>query len=151
MDVDKKVEFKFGGSELTFARMITYHDHLYRVQKALWPQICTEVQKISPVTSEGVEKIKQSGGYDHLDGFYGVIEGVQSAAKKNEFFITLGGAVVEALVNLGYDKKITPGLVHSWVNDTLLGDGVRAMFNSDVYGPKRYGPPKLTTAATFEL
>jgi hypothetical protein len=130
----KTSEFSFGGVSLGLTNGITYHDHLYRIKKALWPQFCAEVAKT------------QAKPLSIDDSPLLLAEEFGPAAAKNDFFSGVATAAVDAIVPLGYDRNKMSTTVSHWLTE-CIADGLRAVQMPEIYGPGRYAIRDLAAIA----
>ncbi len=119
-----KSDFTFNDVTVTLVKNITYQDHLYRIQKALWPLMCAEVAKTHD------EPTGDKNEFQLADEF-------QSSAAKNALFRQIGAAALDAIVKLGYDRNSMGHAVNNWLKECIV-DGYKAKESPEIYGPTRY-------------
>ncbi len=117
-------EFTFNDVTVTLVNNITYHDHLYRIQKALWPLMCAEVAKTHD------EPTGDKNVFQLADEF-------RASSAKNTLFREIGAAALDAIVKLGYDRNRMSHTVNDWLKECIV-DGYKAKESPEIYGPLRY-------------
>ena len=117
--------FEYKGTVVVLRKNITFNDHLERIQNVLCSVICQEVAKHSQMPTENDD----------------IWQLARDLSKSSIVLQEIGGAALDAIVELGYDRNRVALYVNKWLVE-CAERGLQAMRNPEIYGDVPVSPQK---------
>jgi hypothetical protein len=116
--------FRLDDVAVPLANVVTYQDHLYRIEKALWPLIFAEV------ANAYANALSRDNAYEAGRAF----------SRQNLFLQKVAEATLDALEPLGYDRARMAGVVAEWLKECAV-TALEGIQKPNLLGPRRFERP----------